>query len=529
MTGARALALCAIVLAAVNAAAQEQRIASEFEIQAMESVAKSKDVASQISAHLNLGMLRRARNEMALARREFEAARRVTESERRKGREHFSSSRYAAATVYEAFAEAELGHPRRAFELVEEGLRYAPTERVWNIASNVMLVIGRPAKAVAAARNAVALGERLVAGSATASDQLDLVVSQYTLATALALAGQNAEATRILESSVARLKSPSFDAVRREVARQESFESFFTVRGDVQEYVSALSRTQFQLATLYEEAGRGADARRVYLDVLAQRTDHAAALAALARLARSEDERFRWLDAALDANPFSIETIREFQRALSSRDRATIVPESGAGPGARVRCALEQLEIGETSAARATLTELAAAYPDNDVVQVLLALTDIRLGDLDSASGRTIHTPELRAQVGAWLREAAVSPPGWLDGTSSTADASESDLRSLISLLVDNRLSAAQRAALDRVVLSSPAVFDSVVEASPPGKMIFSAGRIGSIPVAFTRPTTFDGTFAAGSPLLLEYRILGVTEVAGAQGLLVEPLRLERR
>jgi tetratricopeptide (TPR) repeat protein len=529
MTGARALAFALLALGAADAAAQNQRIASDFEIQEMEKVAKGKDIGSQISAHLNLGILRRARNEMDLATREFDTVLQVTEAERRKAREHPNFPAYAAATVYEGFAEAELGHPRHAFELVEEALRYAPTERVWNIASNVMTVIGQPSKAVSAARNAVVLGERLVAGSPKPSNQLDLVVSQYALATSLVLAGQQPEAMRILESSVASLRSPSFDDVRKQVARRESFESFFTVQGDVQAYVSALNRTQFKLASLYEEGGRLADARRLYEDVLAQRTDDARALAALARLSRSEEERFRRLDASLDANPFSVETIREFQMALRGRDRAKIVPDTGAGPGARVRRALEQMQLGEAAGARETLIGLATVYPDNDVVQFLLALTDIQRGDLDSARARAIHTPELTAQVTDWLRAAVVRPPRCLDGASATASATESDLRSMISLFVDNRLTAAQRAALDRVVLSSPAVFDRSPGASPPGKTVFSTGRIGSIPVAFAQPMTFNGTFTANAPLLLHYRILGVTEVAGVQGLLLEPVRLERR
>ena len=529
MIRAAAATAALLVLAAVNAPAQSQRIASDFEIQEMEMVAQSKDVGSQISAHLNLGILRRARNEMDLATHEFETALQVTEAERRMAREHSNFPGYAAATAYEGFAEAELGHPRRAFDLVEEALRYAPTERVWNIASNVMTVIGQPSKAVSAARNAVALGERLVAGSPKASNQLDLVVSQYALATSLVLAGEQPQAIRILESSVATLRAPDFDDVRKKVASRESFESFFTVQGDVQAYVSSLNRTQFKLASLYEDAGRLADARRLYEDVLAQRTDDARALAALARLSRSEDERFRRLDGSLDANPFSMETIRDFQMALRARDRSTIVPGAGPGPGARVRRALEQLELGEAAAARETLAGLAAGYPDNDTVQFLLALTDIRLGDLDSARARTIHAPDLRAQVADRLRAAVVGPPRWLDGPGATAVATVDDLRSMISLLVDNRLTAAQRGALDRVVLSSSAVFDPMAGASPPGRTVFSTGRIGSIPFAFAQPTVFTGTFAAGSPLRLDYRLLGLTELSGAQALLLEPVRLERR
>jgi len=529
MRGARSIAVATLALVAPAAMGQETRIASDFEIQEMERVARSGDLVSQLSSHLNLGMLRQARGETDLARREFDTVCRLTESTRQSARARGELPLYAAATLYEALAEAALDRPHRAFELAEEGVRYSPTEKSWTVVANTMEAIEQPAKAVGAARNAVALGERQVAVVPSAANQLDLVVAQYGLATSLARAGEPEAAMAILETSVARLQSSAFDGVRKEVASHESFEIFSTVRGEVQAYVSALVRTELKLASLYEGAGCLADARRLYHDVLAARTDEAAALAALARLARDEAERARRLAAALDADPFSIPTIREFQKVLASRDRSSIVPEGGAGPGAQVRRALEQLQLGQPGAARATLAELATAFPDNDVVQALLALTDVRLGDLHAARARTIRAPELSAQVAEWIGARTVSAPQWLDGSAAKANAGEGDLRSMMLLLADNGLTSEQRVVLDRVVLSSGAVFDPSPAVAPPGRTVFSTGRIGAVPIAFAQPTTFVGTFAAGSSLLLEYRLLGVTEVAGAQGLLVEPVRLERR
>ena len=43
----------------------------------------------------------------------------------------------------------------------------------------------------------------------------------------------------------------------------------------------------------------------------------------------------------------------------------------------------------------------------------------------------------------------------------------------------------------------------------------------------FPEPMTFNGTFAAGVPLRLTYRILGATQLNGADALLLEPMRLE--
>ena len=53
------------------------------------------------------------------------------------------------------------------------------------------------------------------------------------------------------------------------------------------------------------------------------------------------------------------------------------------------------------------------------------------------------------------------------------------------------------------------------------------SGSIDGVPFRFAEPTIFTGTFAANAPLRLTYRILGVTDVNGADGLLLEPLRLE--
>ncbi|HYU24590.1 MAG TPA: hypothetical protein VEO74_05265, partial [Thermoanaerobaculia bacterium] len=62
---------------------------------------------------------------------------------------------------------------------------------------------------------------------------------------------------------------------------------------------------------------------------------------------------------------------------------------------------------------------------------------------------------------------------------------------------------------------------------SEDARTTLESGTVEGVPFRFAEPTIFTGTFPAKSPLRLTYRILGVTDVNGADGLLLEPLRLE--
>src|SRR4029077_5783212 len=95
--------LFAIILA-------QTRIASDFELQQMQrQVETSRDFVSQLSGHLNIGDLRMARNETALARAEYAKALDITSNERSAARRASDLTRYATATSYAALAEAKLG------------------------------------------------------------------------------------------------------------------------------------------------------------------------------------------------------------------------------------------------------------------------------------------------------------------------------------------------------------------------------------------------------------------------------------
>src|SRR5205823_9828792 len=114
-----------ILFAAAMILAQT-RIASDFELQQMQrQVESSRDFLSQLSGHLNIGDLRVARNETALARAEYAKALDIATNERTAGRRASDLTRYATATSYAALAKAKLGDAAAAFALDEEAMRYS--------------------------------------------------------------------------------------------------------------------------------------------------------------------------------------------------------------------------------------------------------------------------------------------------------------------------------------------------------------------------------------------------------------------
>ena len=467
------------LLFALPAAAQQSRISSDFEIQQMErQLATSKSFVAQLSARLNLGDLRLARNENALATAEYAQALDVAARERAEARRAADMTRYATATSYAALAEAKLSHDARAFELAEEALRYASdSAKTWNLYATTMSLLRQREKAASAARNAVSIATTEAERSPAVSNRLDLAIYQYSLATFT-------DDEALLRAVVASLKSSAFDALKSAVVRNESFEIYSTARGEEAAYVSLLNRAQLRLAALYERRGDAAAARATYESVLAARSDDPTALAALARLGAAD------YAAAFDANPFSLALVRDYQRYL---DRAHPPAPEESTTGARVRLALQQLHAGESRAARATLDALLAQFPNNDTLKTLRREAEER------ASG----------------------VPAFLTSGKTTAQPAGAELRQFLGLT----LTPEQRAALDAMTLAGTATFASA--STSEGRTTLDSGTIEGVPFRFAEPTIFNGTFAANTPLRLTYRILGVTGVGGADGLLLEPLRLE--
>ena len=444
--------LVAIVLA-------QTRIASDFELQQMQQlVARSRDFTSQLSGHLNLGDLRTARNEPDLARAEYQKALEIASSERTTARKASNLTRYATATSYAALAEAKLcgtGTPAgastdrslcatEAFALSEEAMRYASdSAKSWNLYATTMSALQLRAKAVSAARNAVALE----------NDPLDLAIYKYTLASSL---DDTPEAEQLFVDVIHSLRSPQFDELRRQVARTESFEIYSSARGDVAAYVSTLNRTQLRLAALYERRGELSKAKEQYAAVIADRSDDPTALAAIARLEPSE-EHFK---AAFDANPFSLPLIRDYEKFVAGHPKVSGERKTA---GDEVRLAIEQTQRGEYPAAIVTITIVAKQFPNNATLATLLR--------------------EIEDKRKAFLARYA------------------------------------NPSQLDQQILTGMVVFD----AGPP----FESGTIDGQRFRFSEPKNFNGDFKSGVPLRLTYRILGPTQIDGADALLVEPLKLE--
>ena len=320
----------------------QTRIASDFEMRQMEQqVAHSSDFLSQLSGHLNLGDLRMTRNETALARAEYSKGLEIAMNERLAARRASAMTRYSTATSYAALAAAKLGDAASAFALSEEAIRYASdSAKSWNLYATAMSALHLPAKAASASRNAVMI-------AAHENDPLDLAIDQYTLASSLIELNQNDEAEMLLFDVVSSLRSDRFASLRRGVEKSESFEIYSSARGEQAAYISLLNRAQLRLARLHEDRGNFAKAREQYENVLAARTDDPTALAAMARLARTTEERERYYAQAFDANPFSPALIRDYQKSLSvaAGPSAGRVP-AGEAPtqstGEQVRLALQE-------------------------------------------------------------------------------------------------------------------------------------------------------------------------------------------
>lgn len=491
--------LIALLLFAAPLFAQQTRIASDFEIAQMEKLAATgDDFVSQLTAYLNLGDLRVTRNESALARQAYTQALIIAESERAFSQRKNDLRRYATATFYAGFANAKLRRPREAIELLEDAVRYASDEqRKWNLYAIAMNELRLPEKAIGAARHAVAIAEQEARKSPTVANTLDLTTAQATLAHSLSVAGRDAEAIPLLERAVSTLRSKTFDKLRREAARREEFQVYSTANSDVSAYVSLTNRAGLMLATAYEKTGDVANARKAYRVVLDARSDDPMALAGIARLSTASGDVARAFGEAFDANPFSVDLIRDYESWLrgGGHDDA-----EGTTPGARMRLALNQMQRRENTAAHATLESLLATFPKNDTIRALIER-------LDAAA----HATQL---------------PSFVTNGATTATPTEADLRALIAVTSRNQLTSDQRSALDRLVLTNVVRFDAGPSA-PEQQTIFEVAHLGETALKFAEPTAFNGTFSAATPLRLTYRILGATELGGGQALLVEPLKLE--
>lgn len=488
----RAVSIAIVLLTAT--ASYAQRMASDFEIARMrQQIASSSDFTAQLSGRLNLGDLYLGRNDRTAAMNEYQRALELANKERMAARSESDITGYSTVTAYAALAQAKLGRGPQALALLEESIRFASdSAKTWNIYASAMTLLDRPRKGVSAARNAVSIARKDVAETPTTETRLDLAIYQHALASALIDIDMDREAEELLVEVLTSLGSTTFDAVRRDVERSETFEIYSTARGEAAAYLSLLNRAQLRLAGLQEKRGDVAAARATYRRVLDQRSDDPTALAAFARLA-PRDEQALWFAAAFDANPFSLPLIRAYQAHIATHGPPSI---DSAGTGAAVRQAIHQIAAGEPRAARTALDALLVRFPANETLRRLRA-------DIDApGEGRE------------FLRGAH----------AGTVEATGYLLRQVIG--ANERLTPDQRRALDATTFRGVASF-SAATAGVAGQTILESGTIAGVAFRFAEPTAFLGDFASRAPLRLTFRILGVTEVDGRDALLFEPLGIE--
>jgi len=452
---------------------------------------------------------------------------------RQKTRLESDMSGYATATGYVGLAEAKLGNDGQSFDALEESVRFAgDSPRTWNLYASAMTILNRPRKAIAAARNAVAIAERAEELERSASNILDTSIYRYALASALLRTdGVSSEAANLLEEVVTGLAGSSLDQVRLEVQQQEKFEVLSTTDSDAASYLSVLNRSRLRLAKIYEERGAVEKARDLYRSVLVERSDDSGALSGLARL-ETANRNDSFADA-FEANPFSIELIEHYESYLSASPSPDAEVGDGRGdtPGALMRRALRSLHMNRHDELPAILDTLESRFPGNDVLSYLRARGYLASGENERANQirkQLTSSPHLADRLSKEIDGTAAAIPTFLKGASAqtVSDPSEADLASLITLLSRQRLSNQQRQNLDATTFQSLTRIDTVAVSD--GQSTFGRGSIGAIPFAFMTPVTFQISIATGDTVRLTYRILGTTRVDNVSGLLIEPMRIDR-
>lgn len=517
--------LLVLVTIAVNATGTESRGTTDHEIAAAEEALRSAATsARRIGAHLNLGDLRTLRAEMDLAIGEYRAAERLAGVAARQSRLRSDLEGYSRATAYRGIALAKLGDRSGAFEALEEAIRYqSDSARIWNHYAWAMSMVDLPAKAEAAARNAVTLAEEQ-AGTDSAAGLLDLAIYRYALAGALlATDPVSGEAADVLHRTRETLVSPRFDRIRARIAKDEAFEIFSFVGNDTAAWLSLYNRVHLRLGALLEERGEIEDAREAYRGVLTLRSDDPKALAALARLASAETDRDRWFAESFAANPFAPSTILAYE----SHARSSAEPDFG-GDGGRVQRALWLLDRGRTGEARAAVQVLAIDHPRNASVFYLHARLAMARGNVDEALALVTGAPApLRDAIARQARQARAGEAERARLIAAVGggmrDPSPELLRAIARAFGAPDADAGLRAALDDAVFSTIASMDPAVSHAE-GVTIFQSGAIGPIRFRFSVPTAFHGSFDSG-PARITFRVSGAT----GDALLIEPLALEPR
>lgn len=519
----RALFAILLIVFASAAFASEGRLTSDYEIEtARRQLAAARTPAARFAPHLNLGDLFSARHEAEPARHHYGEALSLAEEMARSARDRSDFSGYADATAYRGAALAKLGRAGEAWAAFEEALRYAADEaRLWNLYASGMRVARLPRKAEAAARNAVFLAAERSERDAKAL--LDLAVYRYALAGAiLEQRPGDAEAGSLLETIVSDLDSPALASVRESARRNEKFEVYSIVRSDADALVSLRTRALLLLARHHESRGELGAARQAWQRVLSFREDDAIALAGLARIASGVAETERLHQAALEANPWSVPLLRNYERYAAGG--GTPEPE-GSGAAAGLRRALWLLANGRGAEASAVSQALEREHGSRATIHYVRARSAIAIGELEQARSFAEMLGNL-PEASILLREIAARRDS-IDEASRLLATLESpvvdpDPATLLSLgrLLAAGLPAAELQRADALIFASRVELDEPLDRRE-GVTLFASGSIDGHPFRFSVPTAFRGELTAGAHRL-EYRLAGTS----GETLLLEPIGL---
>lgn len=538
------------VIALLTATTNVSAASTDFELSALEKKLKTtRDTIAVAAVHLNVGDVRASRNEPALAKQAYATARSMLSEEARRAGANADLARYSRAIAYLGIAEAKLGEAGAARRSFEEALRYqSDSPSIWNLYSSAMTVLGYRQKAIANARVAVHLGADANTSSSNSPSLLDLAVFKYGLANAL-LRNESDEASSdeaaiLLADIIELLQSDELEQVRERVVRNESFEVFSSTDGDENAFVALRNRARLRLARLYEQKNRPSLAREEYERLLADRTDDAAALSALARMTASTEEKQKYFEAAFEADPYSISLIDEYERYLMSS--GSIHRTEDATSEVTVRRALTEHALTHHLDEKRTLEKLLVNHPENATLLYLLARTEIEGDDSRCRTGfqpgkaetcpglASISSGRLPIELRRRLTRAIAlrtNSSGSLSLPShpmnTAIDLGTAELEGLRNAILAERLTPEQKQVLDDQTFRATVQFDSVTNRDL-STTTFMSGRLLSVAFRFSQPSTFKGDYEVTDRLILEFRLLGVTEEDGKIVLLLEPVRLVR-
>ncbi|MFN2443003.1 MAG: hypothetical protein ABR517_09990 [Thermoanaerobaculia bacterium] len=514
-----------LLVIAGSLAAAEPRLTSDYEIEiARRQLERATTSRQKIAPLLNLGDIFGARQETESAERHYRAALEVATEMAQGARKRSDLSGYADAVTYRGAALAKLGLAGEARAAFEEAIRYRPDDpSTWNLYASGMRVAGLPKKAEAAARNAVLLAEERVARRRDPKAILDLGIDRYALASAVYEQRRtDSEVGLLLDAVIHELDGPDLAKVRDRAREQEIFEVFTIVRSDADALVSLLNRALLLLGRHHESRGEAVAARSAWERVLRMREDDPAALAGLARLASTPRETSRWHRSSLEANPWSIPQLRQYEMFARSTDAPQ--PE-GSGPGAAVQKAAWLLARDRGAEAAVVIARLEESHGERPATIYLRAGAAIALGKADEADlliARLGGLPEaglLRLRMDA-RAESLESTTQELELLASPVVDPGSELLVRLARLVSDPRSAADLTRIDALLFRGTVNLDEALRRDETST-VFTSGTIDGVPFRFNAPVAFRGELSDGEHRL-EFRLSGI---AGST-LLLEPLAL---